>query len=81
MPNCKQCGTPRVRWAKRKGASPRDRGAFVLLDDRPDPLGAYALVDDRAIAWEPEHGNDNRWMPHDISCENSRRARSRERGQ
>jgi hypothetical protein len=69
MPECRKCRTRAVKWAKRAGKAYGERGAFVLLDDQPNPVGVYAIVDQRLVLWEPEHGPNNRWAPHEVFCE------------
>jgi hypothetical protein len=69
MATCKQCGTP-IQWGKRKGVSPRDRGAFIALEPRQDPHGIYAIVDDRVVLADSDTPEDApRHQPHQAFCE------------
>lgn len=69
MAACSRCRAP-IRWAKRPGFKPHEKGAFLALEPKPDARGIYAIVDDRVVLWETSTPKDApRYHAHEVFCE------------
>lgn len=68
MAHCRSCFAP-IRWVKRPGKRPHEKGAFVALDPEPSNVGIYLIVDDRLHLADIGTPKDApRFTPHSAMC-------------